>query len=507
MSSLHNSYLNGKKLSDNYLKKNEKFWIKNGQESALKLFHDMSIRVPAYKDFLQKYNINPRKIITIQDFEQLPTLDKNNYLRCYSLKDLSWDGSFPHGQYSVSATSGSTGDPYYFPRTKEQDLQYAAVAEVYLRTNFKIHKQSTLYIIGFPMGIWIGGVFTYQALQYLSDRGNYDMSIITPGIHKEEIIKSIKNLGSYYDQIIIGSYGPFLKDVLDDGEAAGLDWKKYNIKFVFSAEGFSEEFRDSILEKAGSSNVYTDSLNHYGTVDLGTMAYETPLAIMVRRRAIESSRLYKDLFGPTHRLPTLCQYDPRLFYFEQTMQNGLLCSARSGIPLVRYDLKDNGGCFNFSELKKMYDTEGRNLSEDTERAQISHTVSQLPFVYVYERSDFSVSFHAFQIYPETIRKALQRSPLISSITTKFTMMVEFDKNQDQVLIIHIEMKRNKLPDKALTKKLKEIIFKSLVIESSEYRETYSQKGKKVLPKIVLWKYEDPLYFKPGTKQRWVSKIK
>ena len=37
---------------------------------------------------------------------------------------------------------------------------------------------------------------------------------------------------------------------------------------------------------------------------------------------------------------------------------------------------------------------------------VTNTIWRLPFVYVYERSDFSVSFYAFQIYPETIKRAL-----------------------------------------------------------------------------------------------------
>jgi phenylacetate-CoA ligase len=249
MSVLKNPYLHGDELVDLYSKMPEDYWVDEGSNRALKLFHEMSNRVPAYKKFLKKHHIDPKNIKDSADFKKLPTLDKENYLRQYSLQDLSWDGNFPGGQHVISATSGSTGLPFYFPRSKEQDLQYAAVAEAYLRTNFDIDKKSTLYIIGFPMGVWIGGVFTYQALQYIAERGNYDMSIITPGIHKEEIIKAIKNLGSHFDQIIIGSYGPFLKDVLDDGVEAGLDWKKHTIKCIFSAEGFSEEFREFVGQK------------------------------------------------------------------------------------------------------------------------------------------------------------------------------------------------------------------------------------------------------------------
>jgi phenylacetate-coenzyme A ligase PaaK-like adenylate-forming protein len=48
-----------------------------------------------------------------------------------------------------------------------------------------------------------------------------------------------------------------------------VDWKKYNLRFIFSAEGFSETFRDYVAEVAGLKNAYLDTLNHYGTVDQG----------------------------------------------------------------------------------------------------------------------------------------------------------------------------------------------------------------------------------------------
>lgn len=501
-----NYYLDGKKLIKIYSQKPEEFWLKSGKQRALTLFHEMAHRVPAYKKFLKNNGINPRSIKTDSDFKYIPTIDKDTYLRKHDLSELCWDGKLSKGQWTISATSGSTGEPFYFPRTKDQDLQYAAVAEAYLLTNFQIDKKSTLYIVGFPMGVWIGGMFTYQALRYIAERGNYNLSVITPGINKEEIIKAVKKLGHYYDQIIIGSYGPFLKDILDDGEAQGIDWKKYHMRFIFSAEGFTEKFRDYVLKKVNVRDIYTSTLNHYGTVDLGTMSYETPMSIYIRRKALENKKLYGALFDKSHRLPTFTQYDPLLFYFEQNRENRLLCSAYSGIPLIRYDLKDNGGVKTFTEVNDIFKSHGVNLKKEIIKNNLGATLWKLPFVYVYERSDFSVSFHAFQIYPETIRKALQRDEIENSITGKFTMMVKFDKGQNQIFEVNVEMKKGIRHSIKLEKEVQKHVLDQLIHESSEYRETFRLKGNRVLPRIVLWLYEDLLYFKPGTKQKWVKNV-
>src|SRR3989338_8651966 len=105
--------------------KPEKFWIKRGERMVLKLFRDMSMNVPAYRDFLKKHQVKSSSIKTIKDFEQVPTISKENYLRQYELPDLCWNGQLKKERWTISSTSGSTGDPFYFPRTILQDEQYA----------------------------------------------------------------------------------------------------------------------------------------------------------------------------------------------------------------------------------------------------------------------------------------------------------------------------------------------------------------------------------------------
>ena len=263
------------------------------------------------------------------------------------------NGEFASKHWVISSTSGSTGEPFYFPRTDEQDLQYALTAEMYLITNFQINKKTTLYINGFAMGVWIGGLFTYQAIKHVVSEGKYKLSIINPGINKNEIIKAIRKMGPHFDQIIIGGYPPFIKDLVDYGNDSDLEWKKMSVKFIFSAEGFSEDFRDYIISNVGLKNPYLDTLNHYGTVDIGTKSYETPICILIRRLALKNKDLYKSLFGDTSKLPTLTQYIPEHFYFEE-VNGGIVCTAKSGIPLIRYNLKDNGGVYGFDKVIEIF---------------------------------------------------------------------------------------------------------------------------------------------------------
>lgn len=497
--SLPRGYKNAEVLDRNLQSKSENHWLRSGQKRALGMFHSMAQDVPAYRKFLKKHDINPSSIKSFRDFSSVPSLDKSNYLRAYSRPELCWEGKFDEQSWVISTTSGSTGEPYYFPRTNLQDKYFALTSELYLRTNFDIQNKTTLYIDAFPMGAWIGGVFTYETIKQVAEKG-YPLSIITPGIHRQEVINAVKQLGHEFDQIIIAAYAPHLKDILDQGSDQGINWRDYNIGLIFSAEAFSETFRDYVIKTIGGKDPLRSTLNHYGTVDLGTMAHETPLSVLIRRVLVEDDKL-NILFPEDKRQPTLAQYDPNLFYFEQ-VGNNLLCSSYSGIPLFRYDLKDYGGVLTKTEVYKRLNDSGYDVDALIEEYGIEDTVRNLPFVYVYERDDFSVSYYAFLIYPDTVRRALQITEFEKQITGKFTMEVDYDKNGNQQFKIYIEKKPGK-EGKDLKDKLKKHLHEKLSEENSEYRVTAEIIGEKFKPHVYLLDYGDPAYFKPGTKQKWV----
>jgi len=500
---LPRGYKNAETLHKRLHVEPEEHWIHRGEQRALHLFRLMAGRVPAYKDFLKAHRFSPYSVHGYEDFHKIPAIDKDNYLRKYPKEMMCWDGEFSGKQWVISTTSGSTGEPYYFPRESSQDWQYAITAELYLRSNFHIHERSTLYIVAFPMGAWIGGLFTYEALKIIADNGDYKLSIITPGIHKKEVISAVKQLGSSFDQVIIGAYAPFLKDILDDGVRAGIKWSDYNLGFVFSAEGFTEKFRDYVFRETGITDKLRGTLNHYGTVDLGTMAHETPEAILIRRELVSARRL-SVLFPEIKRQPTFGQYNPELFHFED-VDHDLFCTAYSGLPLVRYDLKDYGGVMTRQEVHRRMKEADMSVNSSLGQHRIKSLTWNLPFVYVYERNDFSVSYYAFLIYPDMVRRALQVDKVSKKITGKFTMIVNYDEDGRQRLNIHIETKPEAGDKEALKSELQDMAHAALLRESSEYQEVERMIGDDIKPIIHLWDYEDPTFFRTGVKQKWVIK--
>ena len=482
------------------------FWEKRGEAAALRLFHTAAERVPAYTHFLRKNSIIHTQITTIADFKkEVPLVDKNNYLRQYSLSELSWDGALQESWQIYAATSGSTGEPFYFPRSEKHTEMYALLAELYLRNQFKIHEKSTLYVDSFAMGAWIGGLFTYQAIEKIASKNEYKLHIITPGINKEGTLKAIKKLSPLYDQTIIGGYPPFTRDLVEEGIREGIDWGTYNLKFVFSAEGFGERFREHIVEHAQLTNTYLDMVNHYGTVDQGTLAYETSLCIFMRKQALANKQLYKALFSEPTRLPTLAQYLPEHFYFEVTDSKNIVCTSDSGLPLIRYDLKDHGGIQTFEEGWDALSASLPTLTEELTRTGIDTTIFKLPFVHVYERSDFSVVLYGANVYPEHVRLALEHKSLSGSVTGKCVLQLHETKKVEPQLAIYVELKKGSIPSSELKKAVRAEIVSTLLEHNSEYRSNYAQLPKKVTPKIILCSFGDSTYFGGKGKQKWVLK--
>lgn len=477
--------------------KEEVFWLKGGENMALKLFKLASTQIPAYKDFLKKNRINPEKINTIADFKEVPTVDKKNYLLRYPIDKLCWDGEI-HKADMISLSSGSSGEPFFWMRGREQEEETRLSHELFLIDSFGIDKHTTLFIVSFAMGMWVAGTLTHRAVQIIAEK--YKMTVITPGINKNDVLNIVNKIGSQYDQIIIAGYPPFVKDIIDEGETKGLNWKKFNVKFLFAAETFSEKWRDYVYDKVGADNIFKDSLNIYGTADALILGHETPLSIFVRRTADTNPKIYKDIFVHEERVPTLVQYNPVLRFFEN-IGGKLVFSAFSGIPLLRYDIGDNGSLIGLGRMREIFSKHSINLNNQARSNDLS--VWNLPFLYVFGRSDFTASLYGINIYPENIRDALANDIIEKYVSGKFTMLTKNDNNFDRYLEINVELKNAKInTTKDLEFKVKEAIVSILRNKNNEYNELYKSLGIKAEPKINLCSYGHDEFFKEGVKQKW-----
>jgi phenylacetate-CoA ligase len=482
--------------------KNSDFWKQERETQLLSLFHVCAEKVPAYKRFLKDSGINPTKIKTYADFRGVPPMSKDNYLRKHPLEDLCMQGTLTQSLVFTS-TSGSTGAPFYFPRNGILDWQSSICHELFLNTSQLDKNKSTLVLVCFGMGVWIGGVITYEAFKTISERG-YPLTILTPGVNKKEIFEALKNIGPKFDQIILCGYPPFMKDIIDEAKDHGVTWSNFNIRTIFAAEGFSEKFRDYILKKTGMKDPLRDTMNIYGSADLGTMAQETPLSILIRRIALKNKKLYEKLFKQATRLPTLAQFNPYFINFE-CVDGHLYISGNNALPLIRYEIGDNGDVMNFADIANIFKEEGLDLREEARNAGISDTITELPFVCIYERTDFSTKLYGAIIYPEYIKSGLQNPAIEKYITGKFTMFTMHDDDQNEYLEVNVELKSGINESEWVKSEVEKSIFASLVDKSAEYKYLTGMLNGRVHPRIIFWPYEHTLHFQTGIKQKWVKK--
>lgn len=464
---------------------------------ALTLFRDVAAHVPAYRAFLAEHAIDPNSIQSISDFVRLPLITKANYLRRYPLPDLCRDGRLERCDM-VAVSSGSTGEPTFWPRFMADELPITTRFEQIFHDSFRADERRTLAIICFALGTWVGGMFTASCCRYLAAKG-YPLTVITPGNNREEILRVVGELGPAYDQVVLMGYPPFLKDIVDAGRARGVDWGPLAVKWVMAGEVFSEEWRALVGERLGATEPCYDSASLYGTADAGVLGNETPLSICIRRWLAAHPEVAAELFGEA-RLPTLVQYDPLSRMFEQ-QEGTLLFTGDNGIPLVRYHIADAGGLFGYTELLDALAQHG--FDPVAELGPGARGVRRLPFVYVFGRSHFTISYFGANIYPENVTVGLEQPEIREWVTGKFVLETPEDADHNRYLAVAVELASEVPADDTKRRAIAQSILIQLRRLNSEFANYVP--AERQLPSITLRPLGDPEYFPLGVKHRYTRK--
>ena len=472
-------------------------------ERAVGLFHLVTEHVPAYRAFLHEQSISPSDITTLADFQQLPPLTKDNYLRKYPLPDLCRNGQLEACDM-IAVSSGSTGTPCFWPRFVTDELQIAWRFEQIFHDSFRADERKTLAVICFALGTWVGGMYTASCCRHLAAKG-YPITTITPGNNRDEILRVVRELGEFYDQVVLCGYPPFLKDVVDTGLARGVDWPRYQIKMVMAGEVFSEEWRGLVGSRVGSANPCYDSASLYGTADAGVLGNETPLSICIRRFLSAHPPVARALFGES-RLPTLVQYDPCSRYFEvqtpadkEGIERGqLLFSGDNGIPLIRYNILDQGGIVSYEEMLAFL--RGHGFDPLAALADQERGARPLPFVFVFGRSDFTVSYFGANIYPENITVGLEQPEIAAQVTGKFVLQVAEDADRNRRLFVVVELAPGTEETDALQNAIAASLRFHLLRLNSEFANYVPASYQ--TPDVALMPHGDSAYFPLGVKHRY-----
>ncbi len=450
---------------------------------AFELLRDVVRSVPAYTALLRDAGLDSASLTRLED---APVATKENYHRRHPLAALC-----RHADLSacdmLAVSSGSSGEPTVWPRFVTDELGTAFRFEQVFRDAFRAHERRTLAIICFALGSWVGGMYTTACLRHVAAKG-YPLTLVTPGNQKAEILRVIRALAPSFDQIVLCGYPPFLKDVIDSGRADGFDWHAQPVKLVMAGEVFSEEWRSVVCDRLGAREPELSTASLYGTADGGVLANETPFSILIRRELAQSPELARELFGES-RLPTLCQFDPMHRYFEVDDGN-LLFSGDGGIPLLRYKILDRGGVHAFEELSGRF---ARLVPPDL-------TVRRLPFVHVFGRSNFALSYYGANVYPENVAVGIEQPALLAALSGKFVLEIAHDADQNPALQVTAELLPGQEASPALADDVARSVQRELERLNSEFKN-YAPPERR-LPRVRLLPHAEPSYFPLGVKHRY-----
>jgi phenylacetate-CoA ligase len=474
----------------------ERHFHRDPRDEVVRLFHEVTTRVPAYRTFLADHDVDPLTIRGFADFERLPIVTKQNYLQRHPLPDLCRDGRLDDCDM-IAVSSGSAGVPTFWPRFVADELGIARRFEQIFHDSFNADTKSTLAVICFALGTWVGGMYTADCIRHLAAKG-YRITVITPGNNKDEIFRVLSALGPSFEQVVLCGYPPFLKDVIDTGCARNFDFASLHVKWVTAGEVFSEELRTRMGEQVGAKNPCFDSASLYGTADAGVLGNETPLSVAIRRFLATRPDAARALFGQD-RLPTLVQYDPMSRFFEQR-DGMLLFSGDNGVPLIRYGILDSGGILTFQAMLEALATFGFDPRDELANAR---GVRALPFVWVFGRSDFTVSFHGANVYPENVTVGLERPEVREWVTGKFVLEALENEDRERRLSIIVELAAGVEASDARRDAIAGAIEEELVRLNSEFK-TYVPEGRRT-PDVKLVAAGDPGNFPVGVKHRYTRK--
>ena len=435
-------------------------WIEPlGARGALRAALHARRRVPAYRDFLDSagWSDDP-KLTGAERLSRFPISDKKNYIERYSMASRCLDGSIPLTGTEMDESSGSSGTPFNWVRgSMELDEMHRQFSQ-FAKYSFG---GPIVTINGLSMGAWSTGVNTARAL-------HRNGLVKSPGPDLEKIVSTLRTLGPDYLYVISG-YPPFLREILEFGEADGLDWRPYRMYGVVGGEAMSEQLRDRLQRS------FIAVYSAYGASDLDIgIAAETPLSVWVRRQADANAELRRQLFGDDPRLPMVFQYNPLDHNVEAVDGELVITVSRLSMlsPRIRYNIHDAGGGHAFHQVIDACRDFG--LDPSSVASSMGRPTIHLPFVFVHGRSDSTISYMGANIYPEDVEQALFADAGLADRLGAFCLELRDIEGGAVRPCVHVEVTERAADDEQIIATLRQAVVDRLVANSRDFKAAVAE---------------------------------
>ncbi len=436
-----------------------------GQMKAWLEFERAKKQVPAYRQFLSEQGFTKVPFHgLIPDMTSIPTIDKENYVKPFSMGERCRGGKIPAKGVVIDESSGSSGKPTNWARgAKERKFNKHFLS-------FGLHtllgNEPIFMINAFALGPWATGMNVSMAFVEMAV-----LKSLGPDIPK--ILNTLQDFGTEHKYVILG-YPPFLKTLVD----SDIDWDAYNVTFIVGGESISESMRTYMLEK-GIRSVYSS----FGASDLElNISTENDTTIALRKLLSSNQKLAKKLVRHPGATPMIFQFAPFDFFIETNDQGELLISiCRPGYlsPKIRYNIHDLGHVIRRPELETIFEECG--ISPEV----LPDWNTDLPFLFHYGRSDMSVAYFGANIAPGDVQEAIFSVPEISTEVKSFTMQLTEDESTDKRLSIFFECHDQDSLAILNTQEIEQQFFDALAKVNQDFREAFRMMPLEALPTLLF----------------------
>jgi phenylacetate-CoA ligase len=439
-----------------------------GKLKAQRQYQRALYDVPAYRHFVGRQLPHEASTVQSKRFEHAPVMDKFSYVRKYAPSECCHGGKIPTRGIMIDESSGSTGVPTNWVRSKGERRANQRYLEFALQ--HVVGTGPRFIVNAFALGPWATGINVSMAFT--------DSSILKSlGPDPLKIANTLRFFGAAYKYVIMG-YPPFLKSLVD---TAGIDWHGHDITFIYGGESMSEAMRGYILSR-GVKRVY----GSYGASDLElNIGSENDFTIALRRLLEANKELASRIVRYAGTMPMIFQYNPMDFYIETTEQDELLitlCRPTYVAPKIRYNIHDRGHVMRLPELKKILGECGIAIGS------LGNPASDLPLLFHYGRADMTVAYYGSKVSPADVQEAMFRVPGLPSKVGAFTMMSYENQNADKRLSFSLECLPEIRPADVKDGFLGRRLIEELMVVNQDFRESMRIAGSRVYPDVEFHKH-------------------
>jgi len=295
----------------------------------------------AYRDLLQEHGIKPSTVSDLTDLATLPVLTKANTFERFTLAQLA--RPVPIRELAdVLTSSGRSGRSFGFRLTARAQHETSWFdIDLGLQDVFKVDQRTTLLVNCLPMGV----VFRSRAV-----------AVANVSVREDMACAILRDVGPHFQQTLLCTDPLFIRRLLDEAHAAGVDWVALNTSVIMGEEVLVEAQRDFIAARMGIDlDRDTQRLigSSFGVGELGlNLLFETRETIRMRR-AMRAQVAVAQLLGGrlnASSAPSVFCYNPLRCHIEVLNPDqdgfGELCftmlDPNAIIPLPRFASGDMG---------------------------------------------------------------------------------------------------------------------------------------------------------------------